>query len=180
MAGKTMGNLQKQWGWFFALGLLMMFFGFIIIMYPVAGTFTIELLLGLILLIGGLAHMALSFQAKKWGGFLLTLLSGIVYAVAGLLLLLYPLAGVITLTMFLGVLLLVTGILKGGLAFKIRPSSSGNWLLFDSIITILLGILILISWPSDAIWVIGLLFGIDMIFGGLSSIMLGFSIKEGN
>lgn len=179
MAGKNIGNLRKQWGWFFALGLLMMLFGFVIIMYPVAGTFTIELLLGLILLIGGLAHIALSLQAKKWGGFLITLLSGIVYGAAGLLLLLYPLEGVITLTLFLGAFLLVTGVLKGALAFKLKPSSSGNWLLFNSIITILLGILILISWPSDALWVIGLLFGIDMLFGGLSSMMLGFAIKEG-
>ncbi len=178
MAGKNIGSMKKQWGWFLALGILMILFGFVIILFPVAGTFTIEILFGILLLIAGLAQIVLAFQARGWKGFLLTLLLGILYGGAGLILLLYPLSGVITLTLFLGVFLLVDGILRIGLASKLGPKYNSNWILFDGIITILLGILILLAWPSDALWVIGLLFGINILFGGLTSIMLSFSIKE--
>ncbi|NYZ76854.1 DUF308 domain-containing protein [Candidatus Micrarchaeota archaeon] len=180
MAGKKFktGGLQKQWGWFLALGILLMFFGFTIIIFPVAGTFAIEVLLGLLLLIGGLAHIAMAFMVRGWKGFMFTLLSGILYALVGLLLLVYPLSGVVTLTLVLGVLLLVQGILTAALAFKLKPDYNHAWLLFDGIITILLGILILVGWPSDSIWVIGLLFGINLLFSGLSSMIISFTVKE--
>ena len=174
MAEKNV-NEQKLSGWFLALGILLILFGFIIIMFPVAGTFTVELLFGVLLLIAGLAQVVMSFQARKWTGFLLSLIVGLLYFLAGLMLLFYPLTGAITLTLLLGVLLFLTGLLRIGMSFKVKRSSHPEWLLFNGILSVLLGLLILMAWPSDALWVIGLLFGIDVLFGGLSFLMLSLA-----
>ena len=155
-----------------ALGIMMLFFGFAFIIFPVAGTFALEILFGLILLIAGLSQIAFAFTARGWGGFLLTLVAGILYGGVGLLFLFYPMEGVITLTVLLGAFLLVAGILKTILSFQLKPAPAWGWLLFNGLLTILIGLLILSAWPSDSTWVIGLLFGIDMMFGGLSFLVL--------
>lgn len=176
MAGKNVGTeMQKLSGWFLALGVLLVISGFVIMLFPVAGTFAVEILFGILLLVGGIGQVVMAFLARKWSGFFLTLLTGLLYTVAGLLLLFYPLQGEITLTLLLGVFLLVTGVLKMALSSKLKPRMHYEWLLFDGIITILLGFLILMKWPSDSLWVIGLLFGINVLFSGLSFLMLSFA-----
>ena len=171
MAGKNV-NEQKLSGWFLALGILMILFGFIIIIFPVAGTFTIELLFGVLLLVAGLAQVVMAFQARKWAGFLLSLIVGLLYLLAGIALLFQPLAGAVTLTLLLGIFLLMVGLLKLGLSFKLKPRYHHEWLMFDGLLSLLLGILILMAWPSDSLWVLGLLFGINVLFSGLSFLML--------
>jgi len=170
---------EKEWEWFLALGIVFILFGFMIILFPVAGTFAIEVLFGIVLLIAGLMQFALTFQMGGWKGFLIKLLSGILYLGAGLVLLFYPLTGVIALTLFLGMFLVVDGILKVSLSFKLKPKFKWKLLLFDGLITLLLAILIIGGWPSDSTWVIGLLFGINMLFGGITSIVLSLAMKEG-
>jgi uncharacterized membrane protein HdeD (DUF308 family) len=168
--------LQKLSGWFTALGVLLILFGFIMIIFPVAGTFTLEILFGILLLIAGLAHVVMSFMAKKWSGFFITLFAGILYVIIGLLLLTYPLKGIITITLLLGIFLLIAGVLKIALSSKI--GAHNEWLVFDGVITILLGLLILIAWPSDSLWVVGLLFGIDMLFAGISFLLLSSAANK--
>jgi uncharacterized membrane protein HdeD (DUF308 family) len=170
-------ELHLKWAWFLALGILLILFGFAVILFPVAGTFAVEILFGIVLLIAGLTQVVLAFQARKWEGFLFTFLAGLLYLVVGLLLLVYPLQGVATLTLLLGLALIIGGVFKIGLAFKTKLDVYWEWLAFDGIISLLLGALILGGWPSDSIWVIGLLFGIDLIFSGLSQMIIGFSAK---
>ena len=174
----TLEEMKEHRAWFFALGVLLLIFGFLMIIFPVAGTFTIELLFGILLLLGGLVQLALAFRTRGWGGFLYVLLIGILYVVAGLLLLGFPVSGVLTLTLLLGAFLLVEGILKMAMAFRLKPEFEWEWLLFGGIIAVLLGVLILINWPSDALWVIGLLFGIDMFLTGLSSVIISLALGE--
>ncbi len=170
-------ELHNCWGWFFALGLLLLLFGFAVIIFPVAGTFAVEILFGIILLIAGLTQVVLAFQARQWGGFLFTLLAGLLYLVVGLLFLVYPLQGAITLTLLLGAALILGGIFKIALSCKVRPHTYKGWLTFNGALSIMLGALVLAGWPSDAVWVIGLLFGIDLLFSGLSQMMVGFAVK---
>ncbi|MBD3389982.1 HdeD family acid-resistance protein [Candidatus Micrarchaeota archaeon] len=169
-------ELHNCWSWFFALGVLLLLFGFAVIIFPAAGTFTVEILFGIILLVAGITQVVLAFQARKWGGFLFTLLAGLLYLVVGVLLLVFPLQGTITLTLLLGAALLLGGIFKVALAFKTKPDMYG-WLTFDGVISLLLGALVLAGWPSDAVWVMGLLFGIDLLFSGLSQMMIAFALK---
>ncbi len=174
MATKNV-NLNEQGalnGWFLALGILFVFFGFLIIMFPISGTVTIEILIGLVLLFVGLAQLVLAFTAQKWTGFLFVFLGGIVAIILALLLLFNLTAGMIVLTLLLGIYLIIQGLIKIYGAFTLKSEMNNGWLLFDGAITILLGILIILAWPIDSVWVMGLLFGIYMLFAGLSFIML--------
>jgi uncharacterized membrane protein HdeD (DUF308 family) len=179
MAVKNVNEeFSKLSGWFLALGILFMLFGFALIILPVVGTITVELLFGLLLLLLGISELVFAFTAKKWTGFVFLILGGLVSLIAGLILLFNPIAGMIALTLFLGLFLIIQGIIKTVRSFSLRKLPAWGWFLFDGLITLLLGILITMAWPSDSIWVIGLLFGIDMLFGGISFIVLSQAAKK--
>ena len=177
MAAKNV-SLQKHWTWFFGLGIFLLLFGLVMIVLPVVGSFAIDLFIGVVLLIAGVLQVVMAFNFRNWKGFLIKLLTGILYGGAGLLLLVYPLSGVITLTLFLAAFLLIEGVLEIAFAYKLKPESHWNWVLFDGVIGILLGVLIIANWPSDSLWVLGLLFGINLVFSGVTSLVLSLSARE--
>ena len=89
-----------------------------------------------------------------------------------------PLLGVLSLTLVLAVFLLLEGVLELALYFRIRRVQHAGWILFDGIVTLLLGILIWTQWPSSSVWVIGTLIGISLIFSGISRFMLSLAIRN--
>ena len=89
-----------------------------------------------------------------------------------------PLLGVLSVTLLLAVFLLVEGILELVLYFRIRQVRNAGWVLFDGIVTLILGILIWTHWPSSAVWVIGTLVGISLIFSGISRFMLAMAVRN--
>src|SRR3984893_15657036 len=89
-----------------------------------------------------------------------------------------PLLGVLSLTLVLAVFLLFEGILELLLYFRTRRIRHAGWILFDGIVTLILGILIWAQWPSSSVWVIGTLVGISLIFSGISRFMLSAAIRN--
>ena len=81
-------------------------------------------------------------------------------------------------TVILAVFLLVEGILELALYFRVRQVRHAGWVLFDGIVTLILGILIWTHWPSSAVWVIGTLVGISLIFSGISRFMLSLAVRN--
>jgi uncharacterized membrane protein HdeD (DUF308 family) len=92
--------------------------------------------------------------------------------------LMHPLLGVLSLTLFLAVFLLFEGVVEIAFYFKIRGAPNAGWVLFDGIITLILGFLIWRRWPSSSVWVIGTLLGISLIFSGISRIMLSLAVRR--
>ncbi len=178
MAKTTTEDASGVWAGFFVLGILLVVLGFAVMIFPVAGTFAVELLFGLVLLFAGLTQIVLAFRSQGWGGFIITLVIGILYTLVGLLFLFNPFGGAITLTLILGAFLIVDGILRIILAFKLKALSNWVWIFFEGIITALIGIFILVNWPSDSLWVIGFLFGISILFSGLTSMVISFMLKD--
>ncbi|MGH6916201.1 MAG: HdeD family acid-resistance protein [Geminicoccaceae bacterium] len=172
-----MDALQKGWGWLLGLGILLSVLGLLLIAAPALGTLAIDLLVGWFLIIGGAAQLFHAFMEKAWRGFLLELLSGVLYLVVGLLLVFYPLAGAQALTIFLAAFLTVEGIVRIALALRVRPAQGWGWLLFGGIVTVILGVLIWVQWPSSALWVIGLLVGINLLFTGWSLTMMAIAVR---
>ena len=113
-----------------------------------------------------------AFSAGNWRGFLWNLLIGILYIVGGAYLLLFPLAGVVTLTMIVAAMFLADGILEIIMAFRLRPHSGWGWVLASGVAALIAGFLIASQLPSSATWVIGVLVGIKMIMAGWSYIAL--------
>jgi uncharacterized membrane protein HdeD (DUF308 family) len=172
-----MDVLQKGWGWLLGLGILLSVLGLLLIAAPALGTLAVDLLVGWFLIIGGIAQLIHAFMEKAWRGFLLEVASGMLYLVVGLLLLFYPMAGAQALTIFLAAFLLIEGIVRIAMALRLRPAQGWGWLLFGGIVTVILALLIWMQWPASALWVIGLLVGINLLFTGWSLTMMAIAMR---
>ncbi|MEE9158863.1 MAG: HdeD family acid-resistance protein [Gammaproteobacteria bacterium] len=175
---KVADALAKNWGWFLALGIVWIILGTTAIIAPYIATLTIELLVGSLFLVGGIAQLVQAFTGRNWKGFALHTLGAILAVVAGGLLLWSPLGGVITLTLLLIAYFIADGVFKIMLAFQVRPELNWGWLLFSGIIAMILAGLIWANFPGSAAWAIGLLVGINMIFGGWTLVMLAMAARS--
>lgn len=173
-----LGEFHKNWGWLFALGVCMVVLGIAAICLPILATLAIEIVIGWLLIVGGIIHAINAFSARKWGGSAMNVLAAILYAVVGILLLAHPVAGILTLTIILAAFFLVEGIFKIIMAFQMRAMSNWGWMFVSGLIALALGTLIWIGWPQTAAWVIGLLVGIDLIFGGWAMLFIALSAKS--
>jgi uncharacterized membrane protein HdeD (DUF308 family) len=167
-----MEALSRNWGWLLALGILMIILGVVAMAAPVVATIAIQVMLGWLLVISGIAEGIHAFMVKEWRGFLLELLSAVLYLGVGLMLLVDPLKGALALTLILAVFLLVEGIFKIITAFRVRDHRGWGWLLASGIVSVVLGVMIWAQWPASGLWVIGLLVGIQLLFTGWSLVML--------
>ena len=161
-------------------GILMLICGFLAITLPLASGIGVAIVIGWLLLISGVWHLLFGFRSGSGvGGFLWQLLLAIVYGAAGLMILLYPVAGVASLTLVLATFLLIEAALEIALYFSIRRKVNAGVVLLDAIITLLLGILIWAQWPFSSVWALGTLVGVSLIFSGISRLMLSSAVSRG-
>ena len=159
-------------------GILMCLCGILAISLPLATSIGVVILLAWLILFAGVAHLIFAFPSHGIGAVLWQVLLAIVYGVAGIYMLINPLLGVVSLTLVLAIFLLFEGILELTLYFRIREVANAGWVLFDGIITLILGILIWTQWPSSSLWLIGTLVGISLIFSGISRFMLSLAMRS--
>lgn len=172
------GELQafsKHWVWAITLGVIMIFLGFLAIIYPAFSTAGGVMILGLILLATGLVQLLHAVNVREWGGFFWHILLGLLYGAVGILLLSSPLIGAVTITFILSIYFIVSGIFKIIISLMSRNISSWVWMLFSGIVALILGGVVLLSWPVSALWFLGLVIGIDLVIGGFSLASLGSS-----
>jgi uncharacterized membrane protein HdeD (DUF308 family) len=174
----AVGTATKGSGWSMLWGILMFICGILAISLPLASSIGIVILLAWLILFAGISHLIFAFHSHSIGGFLWQILLALIYGAAAIYMLTNPLLGVLSLTLVLAVFLLVEGILEMALYFRIRQVRHAGWVLFDGIVTLILGILIWAQWPSSAVWVIGTLVGISLIFSGISRFMLSLAVRH--
>jgi uncharacterized membrane protein HdeD (DUF308 family) len=160
-------------------GILMLICGFLAIGIPFASGIGVAIVIGWLLLISAVWHLLFGVRAGGVGGVLWQILLAIAYGAAGLMILLYPLAGLAWLTLVLATFLLIEALLEFLLFFNIRGRTNAGWVLVDAIITLVLGILIWAQWPSSSGWAIGTLVGVSLIFSGISRLMLSSAVSRG-
>src|SRR5437773_6697506 len=161
-------------------GILMLICGFLAITLPLASGIGVAIVIGWLLLIPAVWHLLFGFRSGSGiGGFLWQLLLAIVYGAAGLMILLYPLAGLAWLTLVLATFLLIEAALEFVLYFNIRRRARAGWVLLDGLITLMLCILICAHWPFSSAWAIGTLIGVSLIFSGISRLMLSSAVSRG-
>jgi uncharacterized membrane protein HdeD (DUF308 family) len=171
-------ELKRGLNWSIATGVLLIMLGVAAIAFPMFSTLAAEIWIAWIILFAGGSKLAYAFQSRSEGGFIWKLLLSILYIATGILLLIYPLQGVLTLTLALGIFLVVEGVFETALAFQMRPNPNWLWLLGNGITTLILGALIGLEWPLNGSFAIGLLLGISIIFSGTSRIMLTLAARS--
>lgn len=170
-------KLRNNWGWFLALGIALIILGFLAVATASYVTLASMVFFGILLLIGGAAQIVYTFSLRKWSGFFLSLLSGILYTVVGFLLVSHPIEGALSATLLLAAFYVVGGI------FRIVGSAylqfeHWGWALFSGIVKLALGVLIWLGWPETGLWVIGLFIGIDLIFYGWFWVLLSLTARN--
>jgi uncharacterized membrane protein HdeD (DUF308 family) len=170
-------QLHRSWGWFVALGLLLIVLGVICVLGEVATTVISVLVLGWLLLLSGIVALVHAFQTRTWNGFFLYLLSAVLRGLTGFLLVRYPLAGAFSLTLLLATLFIVGGVFRLVGALSLRFPMWG-WTAFSGAIALLLGVMLLAQLPASSLWFLGLAVGIDLIFEGSGLIALGSALRR--
>lgn len=176
-----LASFAKKWGWFLGWGILLILLGMAAIGAAGFTTVISVILLGFIVLMGGIIITIDTFNSwwGKWKGFVLHLIIGILYLIAGALLIKHPVTASVSLTLLLGIFYIIVG------AFRLIYAASAQgpkwgWGFFSGLVSLLLGILITASWPGSSLYIIGLFIGVDLLFSGWSYVMIGLSAKAWN
>ena len=169
--------LRGNWFWFVLLGFALVVMGSIALSAVGIASLATAAALGVLLLISGLFEIIGAFWSRRWSGFFLHLLYGVLSFVVGMLFLRAPLDALLVLTLLVACLLMVSGIFKIVAALSHRFAMWG-WTLVSGILDLILGILIWMEWPESALWVLGLFLGITLIFRGVNWIALGFGLRS--
>jgi uncharacterized membrane protein HdeD (DUF308 family) len=159
-------------------GVLLIVFGMVAMGLPFLAAVAVSALVAWLIVLAGVVHLMLAFRVHGAGSMIWKLLVGIAYVCFGAYMILHPLLGVATLTLLLASLFLIEGILNIVLYGRMRPIHGSSWLLIDGIITLLLGLMIYMQWPSSSAWAIGTLVGISMIFSGVARVMMSLAVRK--
>lgn len=167
--------VREKRGWFIALGVILILIGSAAILSPHIATLSTSILVGWVLVIGGIAQAIHAFWAKEWGGFFWELIVGLLEAAAGLFLLVYPVAGIVALTIYMAAVFVAEGLIRAVLAFQLKPEAGWVWMLIGGIVSVMVGAMLWAKLPSSAIWAIGLLVGLNIAMAGWTLLMIAFA-----
>jgi uncharacterized membrane protein HdeD (DUF308 family) len=170
--------LRAKSGWIVALGVVYVIAGVIALGSVVFATVVSVFVVGIMMLIAGVAEVINAFQIKTWGKFLLWLLLGALYIVAGFLTFDNPLLAAAVLTLLLGVALIASGIMRIVLGFSMRRGTPWGWVVFSGVVTLLLGLIVVAHWPVSSLYVLGVFLGIDLIIAGIGWIGVGSGLRR--
>lgn len=163
---------RERRGWSLGLGILLVVLGIIAISAPFFATLALALMTGWLLILAGIEQVVFAIQRSEKEGLSTKLLLGAIYIVAGGVLLRRPFVAAVTITMTVGILLIVDGILEIALGIRLRGTAATGWLLTGGILSLILGGITLRGLPQTSMWLIGSFVGIRLVFKGIEHIRL--------
>jgi len=172
--------VREHWKAFLIEGILLVILGFAALVVPPLASLAVTIFLGWLFLISGIAGLALTFWARGMPGFWWSLISAALGIVAGIILLARPVQGTLTLTIVVGAYFLAEGVttIMYALEHKRELSERWSWLLVAGVLDILIAAMIIVGLPGSAEWAIGLLVGINLLFGGASLIGMALAARN--
>jgi len=173
-------TVRHHWQLFLIEGIALMILGLLAIAAPVFASLAATIFFGWLLLVSGAIGLIASVRARRAPGFIWALLSALVGIAAGALLIGAPLPGTFSLTAVLIAFLFIEGVVSIAYALEHRSGRSGSWgwVLASGVLDLLLGGILFAGLPGDALWALGLLIGINMVFGGWSLIAMALHARR--
>ncbi len=180
LAAALRKSLHDHWRLLLVEGIILVVLGMAAILVPPIAGLAATIFLGWLFLIGGIVGLVATLRARDAPGFGWSLLSAVVALLAGGVLLWNPLQGLLTLTYVLIAYFIVDGVLMIIFAIAHRRELTGRWewLLLNGVIDLVLAALILTGLPASFAWALGLLVGIDLVFGGSSLIAMALAARK--
>ena len=164
--------IRNHWVLFLIEGIVLLVLGIAAILVPMVATIAFTILIGWLFLISGVVGLITTFWMRHAPGFWWSLLSAVIGIVAGILLLRWPITGSLSLTLLLASFFIVEGVATIMYAIEHRNQLSGRWgwMMVSGIVDLILAGIIIAGLPGTALWALGLLVGINLIFGGIAMI----------
>jgi uncharacterized membrane protein HdeD (DUF308 family) len=169
--------LREIWVFLTGMGVALMVLGVVTIGASFTDALATVLVFGLLLLLGAIFQVVTAIWGRGWRGFFLHLLAGVLYLIAGVFMIENPAEAAKGLTLLVAACFLAGGILRIILSLIERFDGWG-WMLLGGVVSAALGVAMWQQWPLSGVWVIGLFVGIEMLFGGLSWLMLGLAVRS--
>jgi uncharacterized membrane protein HdeD (DUF308 family) len=173
-------SLHAHWRLFLAEGIILFILGILAIVVPPIATIAVEVLIGWLILMSGIVGLISTLRTRGAPGFGWSLLSAVIGIVAGVVLLAWPLSGAFSLTLILTVFLILEGVVSILYALEHKRELSGRWgmMLFSGLVDLFLAGIIFAGLPGTAAWAIGLLVGINLLFGGSALISMALHARN--
>lgn len=173
-------TMHEHWGLFLAEGIILSVLGLAAMILPVVAGLVATIFLGWLFVIAGVVGLVATLRARNAPGFGWALLSAVAALVAGGVLLWDPFQGLATLTYVLTAFFIVDGVLMIALAIAHRRELTGKWqwMMANGVVDLILAAIIISGFPATLLWALGLIVGIDMIFGGASLIAMALEARK--
>jgi uncharacterized membrane protein HdeD (DUF308 family) len=180
MTTSVASSLHAHWRLFLTEGIILLILGILAIVVPPIATIAVEVLVGWLLLMSGVVGLIATLRMRGAPGFWWSLISAVLGIVAGVVLLRWPLSGALSLTLILTVFLVLEGLVSILYAFEHKRELSGRWgaMLFSGVVDLLLAGIIFSGFPGTAAWAIGLLVGVNLVFGGSALIAMALHARK--
>jgi uncharacterized membrane protein HdeD (DUF308 family) len=159
-------------------GVSLICLGMFAVAAPLIAAVAVTAFIAWLIVFAGVLHLVVAFHSREAGSVIWRLLVGLAYICFGGYLIARPALGVASLTLLLASLFLVEGIFNIVLFFRAPTVLRSNWFLVDGIVTLLLGLMIYMQWPSSSAWAIGTLVGVSLIFSGVTRVMVSLTVRK--
>jgi uncharacterized membrane protein HdeD (DUF308 family) len=178
---KVSAAVRAHWKAFLLEGILLVILGLAAMIVPPLASLAVTIFLGWMFLISGIAGLALTWWARQMPGFWWSLISAALALLAGIVLLARPVQGTLTLTIVVGAYFLAEGVatIMYALEHRRELSQRWSWMLVAGLMDIIIAGIIIAGLPGSALWAVGLLVGINLLFGGASLIGMALAAKNG-
>jgi uncharacterized membrane protein HdeD (DUF308 family) len=175
-------TVKAHWKAFLFEGILLAVLGIAALIVPPLASLAIAIVLGWMFLISGIGGLIVTYWARSTPGFWWSLISAALAVLAGMLLLARPMQAVLTLTIVLGAYFLAEGVatIMYALEHRREPSGRWSWLLISGLVDIAISFMVITGLPSSADWAIGILVGINLLFGGATLIGMALAARNSN
>ena len=177
---KMRDAVRRHWKAFLIEGILLAILGLAAMIVPPVASLAVTIILGWLFLISGIAGLVLTYWAREMPGFWWSLISAALAVLAGIILLAQPAQGTLTLTIVVGAYFVAEGVATIMYALEHRRELSGrwSWMLIAGLMDLLIAAIIIAGLPGSALWAIGLLVGINLLFGGASLIGVALAARN--
>lgn len=169
--------LRRRWGWVLLAGIVYFVAGWIALGSVVLATAVTVYLVGFMMIVSGVGEIISAFRLSGWARSVLWVLIGILYVVAGIMAVRNSLLAAVILTLVLGWSLVASGIARLVVAFSLRQETSWGLLALSALVTIALGVILLIKWPTSSLFALGILMGVDLVMAGVGQIALALELR---
>jgi uncharacterized membrane protein HdeD (DUF308 family) len=175
--GAAVEKLRAKWGAIVAFGALLMLLGLASLIFAFESTIAMVTINGVFFIVAGAAEIGVGMHAQAWSRFFFWVVGGLLYIVTGVICILEPIFASTVLTLILGAGLVAAGVVRAVLAFQLPSGPQRSMVLLASAVTFLLGLAIVVNWPMSAIYVLGTLLGIDLLFHGAGWVNFGIALR---